>query len=142
MYLKFNGLTMFLICFFVLSILTIFGCEHNVDESESQKGENLSFVKILNDVFVSCSSCHLDGASNGGLDLSDYENIVSAASTQKPDLMLIKPSDPDSSYLYMKITGAEGIIGYNMPPSGKISGDQLNLLRDWILAGAPEINTK
>ena len=134
MYLKFNNI----ICFFVLLMLAIIGCEHNVEKPESQTGKSPSFTTILNDVFISCSNCHLNGATSGGLDLSDYENIVNAKSTQKPNLMLIKPDVPDSSYLYIKVTGVEGITGSRMPPGGKLTTEQLDLLRDWILAGAPK----
>jgi len=118
---------------------TIIGCEHNVKEPESQTGKSPSFTTILNNVFISCSNCHLNGATSGELDLSDYKNIVNATSTQRPNLMLIKPDVPDSSYLYMKITGVEGITGSRMPPGGKLTAEQLDLLRDWILAGAPEM---
>ena len=135
MYLKFNNS----ICFFVLLMWAIIGCEHNVDEPESQTGKSMSFTKILNDVFISCSNCHLNGATSGGLDLSDYENIVNATSTQRPNLMLIKPGVHDSSYLYMKVTGVEGITGSRMPPGGKLTMEQLDLLLDWILEGAPEM---
>ena len=133
MYLKFN-----ISIFFFLLMWVIIGCEHNMDEPKSQTSKNLSFNMILNDVFISCSNCHLNGATSGGLDLSDYENIVNAKSTQRPNLMLIKPDVPDSSYLYIKVTGVEGITGSRMPPGGKLTTEQLDLLRDWILAGAPK----
>ena len=138
MYLKFY----ISICFFVLLMCAIIGCEHNVEKPESQTGKSLSFTNILNDVFISCSSCHLNGATSGGLDLSNYENIVNATSTKEPNFMLIKPGVPDSSYLYMKVTGVEGITGSRMPLGGKLSAEQLDLLRDWILAGAPEMTNE
>ncbi len=138
MYLKFNSRIMVLICFFVIPMWAIFGCEHDVDKPESQTGENLSFTKILNDVFISCSSCHLNGATSGELDLSAYKNIVNVPSSERPELFRIVPYDLDNSYLYMKVTGAEGITGSRMPLGGKLTVEQLDLLRDWILAGAPK----
>ena len=142
MYLKYNYTIIVFICFLILPMWTIFGCDHNADETEKQKDKELTFAKILNDVFVSCSACHLDGASSGGLDLSKYENIVNKKSTEKPGLMHIKPGDPDNSYLYMKVTEAEGISGGLMPLGGQLTTNQLDLLRDWILAGAPEITSE
>ena len=108
----------------------IIGCEHNVQEPEFQNGKSLSFSEILNYVFISCSSCHLNGATSSGLDLSEYGNIVNARSTQRSDLMLIKPGVPDSSYLYMKVIGAEEITGSRMPLGGKLTMEQLDFLRD------------
>ncbi|MFC1485471.1 c-type cytochrome domain-containing protein [Candidatus Latescibacterota bacterium] len=87
---------------------------------------------------MSCATCHLGGQISGGLDLSKYENIVNRPSTKRSDLMLILPGDPDNSYLFIKVTGAPGIMGQKMPLGGSLSTGQLNLLRDWILAGASE----
>ena len=142
MYLKYNYTIIVFICFLILPMWAIFGCGHNADEPETQKDIELTFAKILSDVFVSCSACHLDGSSSGGLDLSEYNNIVNVTSTQKSSLMRIKPGDTDNSYLYMKVTGAEGISGSRMPPGGQLTTNQLDFLRDWILAGAPEITSE
>ena len=138
MHLLWKNRMQFFICFLLMMICEIYGCEHNVTETDPQTRNELSFTKVLNDVFVSCTACHLDGATSGGLDLSDYNNIVNVKSTQRNDLMLINPKNLDSSYLYMKLIGAEGIIGSPMPLGGQLSEDQLALLRDWIEVGAPE----
>ena len=142
MYLKYNYTIIVFICFLILPMWTIFGCDHNADETEKQKDIEFTFAKILNDFFVSCSACHLKGAASGGLDLSKYNNIVNVTSTQKSSFMLIKPGDPDNSYIFIKVTGTEGISGSRMPPGGQLSPNQVDLLRDWILAGAPEITSE
>ena len=129
---------LFLIIIFLITIWTISGCEHHVDEFDPSTTDELSFANISKYVFVSCSPCHLNGGKSGDLDLSAYDNIVNVPSSERPELFRIVPYDLDNSYLYMKVTGAEGIVGSRMPLGGQLRGDQLNLLRDWIEAGAPK----
>ena len=113
-------------------------CEHNVNEPKPPVITDITYETIIQEVFTPCSFCHLGGNKSGGLDLSRYEIVVNTPSSQRTDLMLILPNSPDSSYLYMKVTGAEEISGSRMPVGGELSDDQLTLLKDWIEAGAPE----
>ena len=89
-----------------------------------------------------CVMCHIAGAAQGGLDL--YTNlwgaIVNVKSTQSA-LNLVGPGDPDKSYLYLKLTGAQlsaGGSGEQMPfQAGQLDAGQLELIRAWIAQGAP-----
>ena len=57
-----------------------------------------------------CGGCHGGASPQGGLDLISegaYERLL-APSVQMPDVPLINPLDPEGSYLYQKIVGAEG----------------------------------
>jgi hypothetical protein len=48
------------------------------------------------------------------------------------------PGNPDQSYLYKKITGAPDIVGSRMPlAGGPLSAADIDLVRQWIQAGAP-----
>ena len=88
-----------------------------------------------------CVMCHIAGAAQGGLDL--YTNlwgaIVNVKSTQSA-LDLVEPGDPDKSYLYLTLTGAQlsaGGNGAQMPfQSGQLDAGQLELIRAWIAQGA------
>ena len=88
-----------------------------------------------------CVMCHIAGAAQGGLDL--YTNlwgaIVNVKSTQSA-LNLVEPGDPDKSYLYLTLTGAQlsaGGNGAQMPfQSGQLDAGQLELIRAWIAQGA------
>ncbi len=98
-----------------------------------------SFSSIQAQVFTPiCSVCH---PPNQGMDLRQanaYASIVGVSSMEQPALMRVKPGDPDNSYLYRKITGAPGITGARMPFGGPFLSDaQIQLIHDWILAGAP-----
>jgi plastocyanin len=98
-----------------------------------------TFSSIQAQIFTPiCSVCH---PPNQGMDLragNAYASIVNVSSSEKPALMRVKPGDPDNSYLYQKVLGAPGIAGVRMPFGGPFLSDaQIQLIHDWILAGAP-----
>ena len=54
----------------------------------------------------------------------------------KPHLsIVVVPGDTTNSILAQRVTGAQGAL---MPPSGKLSDAEIQLILDWIAAGAPE----
>src|SRR5687767_2380964 len=65
-----------------------------------------------------CTHCHSGPDPYKGMGLTAdrfYSNTVGRRSSEKPSHMLVAPSNPDSSYLVMKIRGAPGIVGRRMP---------------------------
>ena len=89
------------------------------------------------------SGCHAGAAPQQGMNLSAgqaYANIVNVASMELPAMMRVRPSLPDSSYLVHKIQGTQvgvGGSGDRMPLGGPfLSAAQIDLIRQWILAGA------
>ena len=85
-----------------------------------------------------CARCH---PPNQGMDLrvgNSWASIVNVNSAEQPTLKRVKPGDPDNSYLYRKVNGGPSITGSQMPLGGPtLSQAQIQLLHDWILAGAP-----
>lgn len=89
--------------------------------------------------------CH-GSAAQGGLDLREgtsYSSLVDATS-QGSSLARVERGDEERSYLWLKLAaktrpGSVNIGGSPMPIGGDaISKDDLELLRLWIYAGAPE----
>ncbi len=98
----------------------------------------VTLAQLQNDIFTPlCSGCH---PPNQGLALRaghTYASTVNVPSTQMPSLMRVKPGDPDHSSLSRKVLG-QGIIGSRMPQGGPfLSQSELDKVRGWILAGAP-----
>jgi hypothetical protein len=59
--------------------------------------------------------------------------VVGVPSMEMPDLLRVHPGRPDSSYLIMKLRGAEGIIGARMPLVGDpLSEEDMNAVESWI----------
>ena len=75
-----------------------------------------------------CGNCHL-GNSSGGLNLSNYDNLMSSGA--------VIPGNHQGSSLYDRITRPESAQG-DMPPSGSLSQSQIDLIAQWIDEGALE----
>ena len=64
--------------------------------------------------------------------------IVGVASGQRPDLKLVDPGNPDSSYLLIKVRGDDEIVSQQMPPGKVLPAEQVEIIRAWIASGAKE----
>ncbi len=77
-----------------------------------------------------CQACHNAQLKSGNIDFSGVEGFVRA----RDDAGLISAEDPQSSRLL-------AIVGYQtrvkMPPGGKLPEEELAILRDWVMRGAP-----
>lgn len=85
------------------------------------------------------AGCHIGTSSAHQLDLSEwaaYALIVNVPSLENPDLMRVKPFDPENSYLMRKVEG-NNITGERMPLGGPyLSQTEISLIRQWIWNGA------
>jgi hypothetical protein len=102
-----------------------------------------TFTRVQSEIFTpSCAlgGCHDAAGQQQGLVLSAgsaYAMTVGSRSTELPSLDRVAPGAPDASYLYRKVAGVS-ITGERMPYGGPYLADaQMNLIRNWILRGAP-----
>jgi mono/diheme cytochrome c family protein len=107
-----------------------------------------TFATIQRRIFArSCAtlSCH-GAAAAGGLGLapdSAYADLVGVAPNnvvaRAAGLLRVTPGDPGRSFLLRKVEGAVAAgEGERMPQVGpSLSARSIDLLRRWILAGAP-----
>jgi hypothetical protein len=123
------------------------GCSYSADpESLNLLGSGVTWAQRISRVLeTNCGGCHSDPAPQAGLSLKDgnvYARLLEPSS-QLPDLNLIEPFDPMSSYLWLKVTGDPSIVGSRMPLD-PLNGDrrltdaELDDIRAWIEAGAVE----
>ena len=91
-----------------------------------------------------CVGCHSGASANGGLDLSPevaYANLIEVPSTGS-NLARVYPGSRNRSSLWLKVYvhADPGVTDLApMPPAGPVPTDDENeLLRLWILGGAPE----
>jgi hypothetical protein len=101
-----------------------------------------SFSQLESEILVpSCgfSSCH--GSNAGGLQIEpneSYDALVGVPSVVDPDLILVKPGDPEASYLMAKLEG-RAEWGDPMPVGvNLLDSEILDRIRAWIEAGAEE----
>jgi hypothetical protein len=100
------------------------------------------FDSIQENVFTPiCSPCHSGASAPEGLMLDaahSYNLLVGVKSTEVPTLDRVQPDDPDSSYIILKLEGASGIVGSQMPlHETPLPQATINAIRQWITNGAP-----
>jgi hypothetical protein len=99
------------------------------------------FQSISDNVFTPiCSKCHIGASAPEGLQLDAahaYNMLVGVPSVEEPNLLRVNPGNPDESYMVLKIEGAPGIDGAQMP-FGETPLPQATIaaIRQWITNGA------
>lgn len=87
------------------------------------------------------SFCH-GAAMSGGMNLEDgnsFSNLVNVGSLIKPGEVRVIPFDPDNSWIICKLEACPTIVGSQMPLiGGPLGQDVIDVIRTWILIGAPE----
>lgn len=103
-----------------------------------------TFADLTTTIFEpTCSGigCHLNGGMSAPiLDAADsYETLLGFA--QGADLNYVVPGNLEASYMWHKMRGTHRSVGGSgspMPLGSTLSEDQIVLLEEWILGGAPE----
>ena len=79
-----------------------------------------------------CSACHNQDKKKGGLVLDNYTGLMQGGASGA----VVEPGDPSNSRLYLLVTHEEEP---KMPPAAeKLPDAELEVIRKWIEAGAPE----
>jgi hypothetical protein len=138
------------LCGLTFSCLALAGCA-----GDGQPTTGLStawFDRLQREVFdVNCLSagCHNSASRAGNLVLAagvSYDQLVGVTAdnpvARQADLARVTPFDLESSFLLTKLTGPGAGEGGQMPLNGSpLSLANINLVRDWILNGAPRGET-
>ncbi len=84
-----------------------------------------------------CTGCHPD---QQGMDLTagaSLRSLVNVPSREVPSVMRVLPGNPDSSYLYQKISQDKPRVGKQMPLNGDpLTPAEQSVIREWIRQGA------
>ncbi len=77
-----------------------------------------------------CALCH--GAA-GGWSADNYKAVMTGGNNSP----VVVPGDPTGSLLAQKLRGTQSLGGI-MPPSGLLPEDLIQIILNWIAAGAPD----
>ena len=111
--------------------------EETADKSQPVASEEqLAFYsETIQPLFEeNCYKCHGPGKSKGGLRLTSRESVLNGGDTG-PAANL---EDPAAS-LMLEALNYES---YEMPPSGKLASEQIDLVKRWIEMGCPMTETE
>jgi mono/diheme cytochrome c family protein len=93
---------------------------------------DVSFAEDVLPVFQArCSMCHGSAAAFGGWDGSSYETVMTTGDTS-PEII---PGDADNSFLVQLLLETNGVL---MPPTGRLSQEEIDIIVNWINAGAED----
>ncbi|MGD2156304.1 MAG: c-type cytochrome [Anaerolineales bacterium] len=105
--------------------------ETEAEETPTPSEGPVSFANDVLPLFEEkCTSCH---GVLGGWDGTTYEAVMNTGDHAP----VVIPGDVENSLLAQKVLGTheQGAI---MPPGGKMPEDEINIILDWIAAGAPD----
>lgn len=87
------------------------------------------------------SFCH-GAAETANLHLEEgysYASLVNVPSVEVAGALRVEPFDPDASYIICKLENCAWIVGSQMPLiGGPLDQPTIDVVRTWILMGAPE----
>ncbi len=106
-----------------------------------------SFARIQSEILTprcAVPFCHSGSFLGGGLSLAEgisYGQLVgvepSVAAAAAAGYLRVDAGRPDTSFLLLKLVGPPPAYGSRMPIGGALSEAQIELVRAWILGGAP-----
>ncbi len=109
--------------------------------AQEQPGQ-VTFDDVLPVFQEKCTSCHNTESAeyNGHLDLTEtqaYGELVNKVSYSYAPAVRVVPGNAGESVLIAKIKNT-GEYGAGMPLSGELSGEQIELIENWVNSGAEE----
>jgi len=123
--------------------LTVQGTSGNLSHSAQLNLQVLvSFQYTIQSIFTQrCAvlGCHDSRARIADLDLSPgsaYAHLVNVPSVQDPNWIRVVPNNPVRSLLYRKVSEDNPPVGSRMPLGGRLTDEQILLIRLWIEQGA------
>lgn len=131
-------------------ILALAGCAGDGPAADTSSDWFSRLQREVLDPNCLSGGCHNPQSQAGGLVLSEgfsYDNLVTNGEPTNPaaqaeGLQRVVPFDPTTSFLLIKLTNPGVGQGERMPMgAAPLSADDLNVVNQWILAGAPPAQT-
>ncbi len=95
----------------------------------AQTPAKIDFARDVQPIFrQNCIGCHGPNKQNNGLRVDRRSSVL------KPGTRRVMPGSVENSFLYHRLTGNE--FGLQMPPTGPLKPDQVQIIKAWIEQGA------
>ncbi|MEO8592237.1 MAG: ankyrin repeat domain-containing protein [Candidatus Solibacter sp.] len=100
-----------------------------VSLASAQTPAKVDFARDIQPLFrQNCIGCHGPNKANGGMRLDRRSSVL------KPGARRVTPASPENSFLLHRISGTD--YGLQMPPTGPLKAEQIQLVKAWIEQGA------
>jgi len=98
--------------------------------AEETSAGSVSYSGQIAPIFqTQCQACHNQQTALGGWDSTSYQTVINTGNSGA----VVIPGDSVNSVLAQRVSGTQGAL---MPPAGKMSDTEIQLILDWIAAGA------
>lgn len=107
-------------------------------------GEPPTFTRVQEEIFeLNCAAAACHGGANPAADLrldadDTHANIVDQPAALNDGWTYVVPGDPEASLVYAIVTGELDNGQRQMPPGVQLDEEKVQLLYDWIAAGAAD----
>lgn len=119
------------------------GAPPDEDGDNPQPTETVTLAQLSAEIFTprcAISGCHSGGFPTGNMSLEVSRiasQIIGVPSSGKPGETRIVPGEPDNSYLLKKLRGVSGIVGSQMPLTGRrLTENEIARIARWVEDGA------
>ncbi len=113
------------------------------EDNGAGQPEPVTLTQLQTSLFTptcAVAGCHSAATARAGLILEagrTFGETVNVASSERPELDIIEPNDPERSYMVKKLRGDPDIEGERMPEGGPfLSDERIAEVISWIEAGA------
>ena len=109
------------------------GAVGRVGAADAKAAAKVNYQEHVSTIFKNrCNSCHNADKQKGGLNLEDYGSTMRGGGSGA----VVEPGDLEASPLWLQVTHKDEPV---MPPnSPKLPDAELEVIKGWIEAGAPE----
>lgn len=95
----------------------------------SQTAAKIDFARDVQPIFrQNCIGCHGPSKQNNGLRVDRRSSVL------KPGVRRVVPGSSENSFLYHRLAGSD--FGLQMPPTGALRPEQVQIVKAWIEQGA------
>lgn len=100
-----------------------------VPQAFTQTPAKVDFARDVQPIFrQNCVGCHGPTKQNNGLRVDRRSSVL------KPGLRRVVPGSSENSFLYHRLAGSD--FGLQMPPTGALRPEQVQIIKAWIEQGA------
>jgi mono/diheme cytochrome c family protein len=118
------GVSVGVVCAAVGTLVVASGCDDHVLNGNAP-ASGIFLEDVLEIIDTQCIGCHAGLTADAGLDLStDFCSVVNGR--------IVVPKSPEMSLLYLRMRSTSE----PMPPSGRLTTEQIDTVRIWIEEGA------
>jgi ankyrin repeat protein len=97
--------------------------------ARSQTTAKVDFARDVQPIFrQNCIGCHGPSKQNNGLRVDRRSSVL------KPGVRRVVPGSSENSFLYHRVAGTD--FGLQMPPTGALRPEQIQIIKAWIEQGA------